>query len=200
MNAQIRIEEHGAHTLIQMATFYRGLSMKRANYRRKQIVTESNKLKGQLAAATEEASKAKEVAFSEGRKEGFEEGREAGLVEGHKEGFRSGHEQGIEEGKAGRITLEEHHQALSSSRVSIARDFLKSNSFKTTVEIKSVDFFNKGYKTFEAQLETLGGFAESFDRCQMDITLDGKLQPYPEEPAPEDDEFSVLLNEIEPDP
>ncbi|KAL2228559.1 UNVERIFIED_CONTAM: hypothetical protein Sindi_1835600 [Sesamum indicum] len=217
MNAPTRIEEHGAHTLMQMATFFRSLSMKCASYHRNQIavdpkvgellaklpekermdqthvgemqtlIKEVQKLKSQLAAATE----ATEVAFSKGKKEGFEAGKEAGI---------SGHAQGIEETQAGRITLEEHHQALASSRVSIARDFLKSGSFKTAVEIKPADFFNKGYRTCEAQLETLGGFADSFDRSRMDITLGGKLQPYPKEPAPADNEFSVLLDEIEPDP
>ncbi|KAL2248347.1 UNVERIFIED_CONTAM: hypothetical protein Sindi_2687000 [Sesamum indicum] len=228
MNAPTRIEEHGAHTLMQLIKFA-SLSMKCASYRRNQIsaekkvkdllaqLTEKEKmdqthvaemqslieevqsLKNQFTTATEETSKPREIALSEGKKEGFEAGREVGLVEGQKEGFRAGHEQGLNEGKAGRITLEDHEHALSNSRVSIAREFLKSGSFKMAVEIKSADVFNKGYRTCEMQLETLGGFAESFDRSRMDITLDGKLQPYPEEPAPEDDEFSVLLNEIEPD-
>ncbi|KAL2246025.1 UNVERIFIED_CONTAM: hypothetical protein Sindi_2870700 [Sesamum indicum] len=200
------------------ATFLRGLSMKCMSYRWNHMVSdkkvkdlsaqlaerdridrvhveemqtlaeEIQKLKDQLLAV----DKAKEIALSEGRKEGFDAGREVGLVEGHK--------QGLEEGKAGRITLEEHHQAMTSSRIPTVRDFLKSDTFKTAVEIKSADFFTKGYKTCEAQLEKLGGFSESFDRSQMDITLDGNLQPYPDEPALEDDEFAALRDEIEPDP
>ncbi|KAL2226324.1 UNVERIFIED_CONTAM: hypothetical protein Sindi_1991100 [Sesamum indicum] len=156
------------------------------------LIEEVQKLKGQHTAA--------EVAFSDGQKEGFAAGREVGLAEGRKESFKTGHAQGLEEGLAGRITLEEHHQALASSRVPIARDFLKSGTFRTTIEIKSANFFNKGYRTCVAQIETLGGFADSFDRSRLDMTLDGKLQRYPEEPALEDDEFSTLLDEIEPDP
>ncbi|KAL2237548.1 UNVERIFIED_CONTAM: hypothetical protein Sindi_0946500 [Sesamum indicum] len=133
------------------------------------LIEEVQKLKGQLTAA--------EVVISDGQKEGFAAGREAGLAEDQKEGFKTGHAQGLEEGQAGRITLEEHHQALSSSCVSVARDFLKCGMFKTAVEIKSADFYNKGYRIFVAQIETLGGFVDSFYRSRMDITLDGKLQP-----------------------
>ncbi|KAL2226712.1 UNVERIFIED_CONTAM: hypothetical protein Sindi_2029900 [Sesamum indicum] len=217
MNTPTRIEEYGAHALMQEATFLRGLSMKCTSYRWNHMVSDKKvkdlspqlaerdrmdrvhveemqtlaekiqKLKDQLSAA----DKAKEIALSEGRKEGFEAGREVELVEGHK--------QGLEEGKAGGITLEEHHQAMTSSRIPTVRNFLKSDMFKTVVEIKSADFFTKGYKTCEAQLEKLGGFSESFDRSQMDITLNG-LQTYPDEPTLEDDDFVALRDKIEPDP
>ncbi|KAL2226474.1 UNVERIFIED_CONTAM: hypothetical protein Sindi_2006100 [Sesamum indicum] len=143
--------------------------------------------KGELAAA----NKDKEVALSEGRKEGFEAGKEVELVEGHKKGF--------DEGQAGRISLEEHHQILASSRMAVVRDFLKTDTFKTTIEIKSADFFTKGYKTCEAQIEKLGGFQESFNCSQMDIMLDGDLQPYPDEPDLEEDKFAALREELEAD-
>ncbi|KAL2226433.1 UNVERIFIED_CONTAM: hypothetical protein Sindi_2002000 [Sesamum indicum] len=97
------------------------------------------------------------------RKRGLPAGREVGVAQGQKEGFKTGHAQGLEEGQAGRITLEEHHQALASSRVPVARDFLMSATFKTTVELKTADFFNKGYRTCVAQIETLGGFTNFFD-------------------------------------
>ncbi|KAL2226661.1 UNVERIFIED_CONTAM: hypothetical protein Sindi_2024800 [Sesamum indicum] len=131
----------------------------------------------------------KEVTLSEGRKEGFEAGREVGLVEGQKKGF--------EEGQAGRISLEEHHQISAHSRIPVLRDFLKTDTFKIAVEVKSTDSFANGYKTCESQIEKLGGFQESFDRSKMDITLDGDVQPYPNEPDLEDDEFAALREEIE---
>ncbi|KAL2243654.1 UNVERIFIED_CONTAM: hypothetical protein Sindi_0483400 [Sesamum indicum] len=40
---------------------------------------------------------------------------------------------------------------------------------------------------------------ESFNRGQLDITLDGDLQPYPDEPDLEDDEFAAFREEIEAD-
>ncbi|KAL2251407.1 UNVERIFIED_CONTAM: hypothetical protein Sindi_2263000 [Sesamum indicum] len=208
MNTPARIEEYGAHALIQVGTLLWVLSMKCMSYRWNHMVAdkkvkelsaelaerdrmdqvhieemqtlaeELQKLKDQLSAA----EKAKEVTLLEGQKERFDAGREVGLVEGYK--------QGLEEGKAGRITLEEHRQAMTSSHVPTVRDFLKSDTFKTAVEIKSANFFTKCYKTCEAQLEKLGGFSESFD---------GNLQPYPDEPTLEDDEFAALRDEIEPD-
>ncbi|KAL2230532.1 UNVERIFIED_CONTAM: hypothetical protein Sindi_1647600 [Sesamum indicum] len=203
VNTPTRIEEHGAHA--QTATFFRSLSMKCASYRWNQIAVDARV--GELSAQLAERDRMDrthveemQTLNEEVQKLKSDAGREVGLIEGRKEGFQSGHAQEIKEGQVGRVTLEEHHQALTNARVSVARDFLKSGLFKTAVEIKSADFFNKGYKTCEAQLETLGGFADSFDRSRMDITLDGKLQSYPEEPAPADDEFSVLLDEIEPNP
>ncbi|KAL2249878.1 UNVERIFIED_CONTAM: hypothetical protein Sindi_2461500 [Sesamum indicum] len=214
-NTPARLEEYAAHSLMQVGTFLRGLLMRCMSYHwnhmvskkkvkelstelekrdamdlkhadEMQILLEENQgLKSQLA----EAEKAKEVVLADGKKEGFDAGREVGMVEGHK--------RGLEEGQAGRITVEEHHQILASSRMSTVRDFLKTDTFTTALEIKSADSFAKGYKTCEAQIEKLGGFQESFDRSQLDITLDGKLQPYPAEPDLKDDELAALREELE---
>ncbi|KAL2226626.1 UNVERIFIED_CONTAM: hypothetical protein Sindi_2021300 [Sesamum indicum] len=215
MNNPIQIGEYGVHAQLQALTFFRSLSLKCTNYRRSFIISDQKvqDLKAQLAERDRldlkhademlilaekvkslegqlaEAEKAKEVALAEGTKEGFDAGREVGLVEGHK--------QGLEEGQAGRITIEEHHKIMADSRMSTVRDFLKTNTFTTALEIKSVDSFAKGYKTCEAQIEKLGGFQESFDRSQLDITLDGELQPYLAEPDLKDDEFAALLEELE---
>ncbi|KAL2246280.1 UNVERIFIED_CONTAM: hypothetical protein Sindi_2896200 [Sesamum indicum] len=200
---------------LQWGNFLRSLSMRCMSYRWNHMVSEkkvkdlstelerrdavdlrhldemlalSEKVK-ELEGRLAEADKAKEVAVAEGKKERFDTGREVGLVEGHK--------QGLEEGQAGRITVEEHHQALADSRMSAVRDFLKTDTFTTALEIKSADSFTKGYETYQAQIAKLGGFQESFDRGQLDITLDGDLQPYPAEPDLKDDEFMSLRDELE---
>ncbi|KAL2225422.1 UNVERIFIED_CONTAM: hypothetical protein Sindi_1832900 [Sesamum indicum] len=149
-------------------------------------------LEGELDAARKEkeiALSERDVALSEGKREGFEAGHKVGLIEGHK--------QGLEEGQVGRNTLEEHHRILVGSRMAVVRDFLKTDTFTTVTEIKSADSFAKGYKTCEDQIEKLRGFQESFDQSQLDITLDGDLQPYPAEPDLKDDEFAALLEELE---
>ena len=83
--------------------------------------------------------------------------------------------------------------------MAVVRDILKTDTFKTAVEIKSADSFTKGYKTCEAQIEKLGGFQESFNCSQMDIMLDGDLQPYPDEPDLEEDKFAALREGLEAD-
>ncbi|KAL2228689.1 UNVERIFIED_CONTAM: hypothetical protein Sindi_1848600 [Sesamum indicum] len=81
--------------------------------------------------------------------------------------------------------------------MSAVRDFLKIDTFTTALEIKSADSFAKGYQTCQAQIEELGGFQESFNRDQLDITLDGDLQPYRAEPDLKDDELMALREELE---
>ncbi|KAL0420561.1 UNVERIFIED_CONTAM: hypothetical protein Slati_3079000 [Sesamum latifolium] len=48
-------------------------------------------------------------------------------------------------------------------------------------------------------IEETGGFAEGFDQDRLDASLTADLEPYPEEAdAPAiDDEFVVLVEEIE---
>ncbi|KAL2243605.1 UNVERIFIED_CONTAM: hypothetical protein Sindi_0478500, partial [Sesamum indicum] len=166
--------------------------------REKALVAKVQDLKNQLSAYAAESSKAKEDAFVEGKKEGFAANRVVGHVEGQKEGFRAGHSEDVEERKAGCITLKEHQKLLSSSHLLTARDFMKSSSFQVVVEIKIVEFFNKGFSTCKVQLNTLGGIAKNFDQDLLKPMLNGQLQPYPGEPAPGDDELSTLLDEIEP--
>ncbi|KAL2226524.1 UNVERIFIED_CONTAM: hypothetical protein Sindi_2011100, partial [Sesamum indicum] len=168
-NNPVKVEEYGVHAQLHALTFFRSLSMKCTTYRKNHILSDRKK----------------------GRKEGFEAGKEVGLVEGYKKGF--------DEGQASRISLKEHHQILASSRMAVVRDFLKTDTFKTAVDIKSADSFTKGYKTCEAQIEKHGRFQESFNRSQMDITLDGDLQPYPDEPDLEEDKFVASREELEAD-
>ncbi|KAL2251199.1 UNVERIFIED_CONTAM: hypothetical protein Sindi_2242200 [Sesamum indicum] len=203
-------------------TFVRSLSLKCTHYRRSFIQSDQKvqNLKAQLAERDEEERKQEdnllalsdevqklrakldaskkdkeilrsehEVALSEAKKEAFEAGREAGLEEGRK--------RGVEEGQAGRISIEEHQRILAGSRMSTVRDFLKTDTFTTALEIKSADSFAKGYETCLSEVEKLGGFSESFDRSKLDISLDGDLQPLPPDPELQDDEFMVLRDELE---
>ncbi|KAL2227670.1 UNVERIFIED_CONTAM: hypothetical protein Sindi_2125700 [Sesamum indicum] len=221
-NNPIRLEEFAAHSLVQAMTFLRSLSLKCTHYRKSYIQTDQKvqDLRSQLAerdeterkqednllalgdevqrlrAELDVAKKEKEilhseheVALAEAKKEAFEAGREVGLIEGHKHG--------LEEGQAGRILIEEHQRALADSRMSAVRDFLKTDTFTTALEIKSADSFAKGYETCLSQVEKLGGFNESFDRSKLDISLDGDLQPLPPDPELKDDEFMVLRDELE---
>ncbi|KAL2252477.1 UNVERIFIED_CONTAM: hypothetical protein Sindi_0042400 [Sesamum indicum] len=221
-NSPIRLEEFAAHSLVQAMTFLRSLSLKCTHYRRSYIQTdqkvqdlraqlaerdetehkqednllalgdEVQKLRAELDVAKKEREilrSEQEVALAEAKKEAFDAGREVGLVEGHK--------RGVEEGQAGRILVEEHQRALANSRMSAVRDFLKTDTFTTALEIKSADSFTKGYEICLSQVEKLGGFHESFDRSKLDISLDGDLQPLPLDPELKDDEFMVLRDELE---
>ncbi|KAL2238325.1 UNVERIFIED_CONTAM: hypothetical protein Sindi_1024200 [Sesamum indicum] len=218
----VRVEQFGAHAMLQGLTFLRSLSLKCTSYRKNYIKADKKvqelqarvveldnqalkhadellsyaeqikRLSGELDVARKEreiALSERDVALAEGRKEGFDAGREAGLAEGHTRGF--------EEGQSGRIPLEEHQRLLADSRMAAVRDFLKTDTFTTALELKTTDSFAKGYKTCEYQIEKLGGFSESFDRGRLDITLDGDLQPYPPDPELKDDEFMVLRAEME---
>ncbi|KAL2248337.1 UNVERIFIED_CONTAM: hypothetical protein Sindi_2686000 [Sesamum indicum] len=221
-NSPIRLEEFAAHSLVQVMTFVRSLSLKCTHYRRSFIQSDQKvqNLKAQLAERDEEERKQEdnllalsdavqklraeldaskkdkeilrsehEVALSEAKNEAFEAGREAGLEEGRK--------RGVEEGQAGRIPIEEHQNILADSRMSAVRDFLKTDTFTTALEIKSADSFSKGYETCLSQVEKLGRFSESFDRSKLDISLDGDLPPLPPDPELKDNEFMVLRDELE---
>ncbi|KAL2246027.1 UNVERIFIED_CONTAM: hypothetical protein Sindi_2870900 [Sesamum indicum] len=216
----VRVEQFGAHAM--GLTFLRSLSLKCTSYRKNYIKSDKKvqelqarvveldnqalkhadellsyaeqikRLSGELDVARKEreiAISERDVALAEGRREGFDAGREAGLAEGHTRGF--------EEGQSGRILLEEHQKLLADSRMAAVRDFLKTDTFTTALELKTTDSFAKGYKTCEYQIEKLGGFSESFDRGRLNITLDGDLQPYPPDPELKDDEFMVLRAEME---
>ncbi|KAL2248672.1 UNVERIFIED_CONTAM: hypothetical protein Sindi_2340900 [Sesamum indicum] len=205
-NNPIRLEEFAAHSMVQAMTFLRSLSLKCTHYRRTERDETERKQEDNLLALGDEVQKLRaeldaskkdkeilrsehEVALSEAKKEAFEAGREAGLEEGRK--------RGVEEGQAGRIPIEEHQRILAGSRMSAVRDFLKTDTFTTALEIKSADSFAKGYETCLSQVEKLGRFSESFDHSKLDISLDGDLQPLPPDPELKDDEFMILRDELE---
>ncbi|KAL2237801.1 UNVERIFIED_CONTAM: hypothetical protein Sindi_0971800 [Sesamum indicum] len=207
-NNPIRLEEFGAHSLIQAMTFLRSLTLKCTHYRRSFIQTDQKRdeadlkhadsmlvlgekvtsIEAELDAARKEREvllSEKEVALAEAKREAFEAGRE------------EGHKHGVEEGQAGRIPIEEHQQVLANSRMSAVRDFLKTDTFTTALELNSADSYAKGYETCLSQITKLGGLQESFGRGQLSIALDGGLQPYPADPDLKDDEFMALRDELE---
>ncbi|KAL2241006.1 UNVERIFIED_CONTAM: hypothetical protein Sindi_0741800 [Sesamum indicum] len=204
-NSPIQLEEFAAHSLVQVMTFVRSLSLnlkaqlaERDEEERKQednllaLSDEVQKLRAELDASKKKKEILRsehEVALSEAKKEAFEAGREAGLEEGRK--------RGVEEGQAGCIPIEEHQRVLAGSRMSAVRDFFKTDTFTTALEVKSADSFAKGYETCLSQVEKLSGFNESFDHNKLDISLDGDLQPLPPDPELKDDEFMVLRDELE---
>ncbi|KAL2230798.1 UNVERIFIED_CONTAM: hypothetical protein Sindi_1674200 [Sesamum indicum] len=174
MNNPIRLEEFGAQAHLQDQADLRHVD---------DMMALGDKIKS-LEAELDAVRKEKEIALSE---------KEVALSEAKKEAFEAGREW-----KAKLVALpEEHHQVLANSRMSAVRDFLKTDTFTTALEIKSADSFAKGYETCQAQIAKLGGFQESFDRGQLDITLDGDLQPYLVEPDLKDDEFMALRDELE---
>ncbi|KAL2247789.1 UNVERIFIED_CONTAM: hypothetical protein Sindi_2631200 [Sesamum indicum] len=221
-NSPIRLEEFAAHSLVQVMTFVRSLSLKCTHYQRSFIQSDQKvqNLKSQLAerdkeerkqednllALSDEVQKLRaELDASKKEKEILRSEHEVALSEAKKEAFEAGrevgleegHKHGVEEGQAGRIPIEEHQRILAGSRMSAVCDFLKTDTFTTALEIKSADSFAKGYETCLSQVEKLSGFHESFDRSKLDISLDGDLQPLPPDPELKDDEFMVLRDELE---
>ncbi|KAL2243476.1 UNVERIFIED_CONTAM: hypothetical protein Sindi_0465600 [Sesamum indicum] len=206
MNNPVRIEQYGAHAMLQGLTFLRSLSLKCTSYRKNYINIDRRvkELQARLAERDEQdlkhademaslaerikglegeldvARKEKEIALFE-RDVALSEGKKEGFEAGREVGLVEGHKRGFEEGQSGRITLEEHNQLLAGSRMAVVSDFLKTDTFTTALELKSTDSFAK----------------ESFDRSQLDITPDDDLQPYPPDPDLKDDEFMALRAELE---
>ncbi|KAL2230405.1 UNVERIFIED_CONTAM: hypothetical protein Sindi_1634900 [Sesamum indicum] len=71
---------------------------------------------------------------------------------------------------------------------------------KRAVEIKAADYLMQGFDRCKSQATLLHGFAPGFDVYRLNPCLDANLQPLPDEddsPAADNDEFFVLLGEIE---
>ncbi|KAK4433226.1 hypothetical protein Salat_1084900 [Sesamum alatum] len=144
-------------------------------------------LGSQLSATIEEGRQQVVAALEQGRTDGFSAGRLAGKTEG------------VIEGRETFLQSDEYKQSLANARLQGARDFLKSPVFKTAVDVQSAQFLNDGFDKCIAQVVHLKGFAEGFDQSCLDSSLDGQLQPYPPETAPdpsEEDEFASLIDEI----
>ncbi|KAL2226384.1 UNVERIFIED_CONTAM: hypothetical protein Sindi_1997100 [Sesamum indicum] len=151
-NNPVRVEEYGVNAQLQALTFFRSLSMKCTIYRKNHILSDRKGYNGSSSCGGD-ADFARETP-------GFGRASLQLLTRTRRSPYEKGHKKGFDEGQAGRISLEEHHQILASSRVAVVRDILKTDTFKTAVEIKSADSFTKGYKTCEAQIEKLGGFQD----------------------------------------
>ncbi|KAL0394445.1 UNVERIFIED_CONTAM: hypothetical protein Slati_4410700 [Sesamum latifolium] len=140
-----------------------------------------------LQQSRSETEKVRHDSFEAGKRDEFNSGREVGREEGHVAGRQE------------YLQSEAYKAALAEARLQGARDFLRAPAFKIAVETKAADFHVEGFDKCQAQLEKLGGFAEGFDRNRLDPSLTANLKPYPEEaevPMP-DDEFSILIEEVE---
>ncbi|KAL2232377.1 UNVERIFIED_CONTAM: hypothetical protein Sindi_1417700 [Sesamum indicum] len=209
-----RMEEHCAHSLIQAANFVRGLTLKCAGFRANHLAADraNQELRAQLNAfsAKEEewsssrsslearikeleaqvASKASKAskAAADGEKRGFEAGHAAGRIAG------------AIEGREAFLKLEEFTQQVREIRLKGVRDFLKTPIFDSTIEIKAADYLIQGFDRCKSQATLLKGFASDFDASRLNPCLDANLQPLPDDddtPVAENDEFAVLLDEIE---
>ncbi|KAL2241092.1 UNVERIFIED_CONTAM: hypothetical protein Sindi_0750400 [Sesamum indicum] len=205
----VRVEQFGAHAMIQGLTFLRSLSLKCTSYRRNYIMFDRKvqelqarlvdldnqvlKHVDELLAYAEQikhllgeldvARKDREIAISE---------REVALAEGRKEGSDAGREAGLAKG---------HTRGAPKTPGWVSNGccprFHEDGYFHDCLGTQIHYSFARGYKTCEYQIEKLGGFQESFDRSRLDITLDGDLQPYPPDPELKDDEFMVLRAKLE---
>ncbi|KAL2237671.1 UNVERIFIED_CONTAM: hypothetical protein Sindi_0958800 [Sesamum indicum] len=206
-----RMEEHYAHSLVQTANFIQGLTLKCAGFRqnhlradcanrelRAQISTFQSKEEEWLRSRSLMEARIKELetqmafktekATTLGEKRGFEAGHAAGKIAGTLEGRESF------------LKYEEYTQKIREARLNGVRDFLKTSTFDTAVEIKAANYLMQGFDRCKSQTTFLHGFAPGFDTSRLNPCLDANLQPLPDEddsPLTEDDEFSALLNEIE---
>ncbi|KAL2240907.1 UNVERIFIED_CONTAM: hypothetical protein Sindi_0731900 [Sesamum indicum] len=78
----------------------------------------------------------------------------------------------------------------------------KKDGFSVGREDGRIEGLKEGYEAGHqegVEEGRAGAFVEGFNQRRLNPSLDGKLQTYPDEPAPpeQEDEFSVLLDEIE---
>ncbi|KAL2246835.1 UNVERIFIED_CONTAM: hypothetical protein Sindi_2535800 [Sesamum indicum] len=205
-----RMEEHCAHSLVQASNFVRGLSLKCAGFRHNQIAAERiiHNLRAQLASfSSKEEEWSRSISTQEARIKELEaqvvsEASKA-AAEGEKRGFDAGHAAGkivgVAEGREIFLKSEEFNQQVRGIRLQGVRDFLKTPTFDSAVEIKAADYLLQGFDRCKSQTSHLQGFAPNFDISRLNPSLDANLQPLPEEDdtPPENDEFSVLMDEIE---
>ncbi|KAL2229608.1 UNVERIFIED_CONTAM: hypothetical protein Sindi_1555200 [Sesamum indicum] len=165
-----RMEEHCAHSLVQASNFVRGLSLKCAGFRHNQMAAERiiRDLRAQLASFS---SKEEEWSKSMSTQEARIKELEAQVVSEASKAAAEGEKRGFDAG----------HAAGKVVGIAEGREiFLKSEEFNQ-------------------QISRLQGFAPNFDISRLNPSLDANLQPLPEEDdtPSENDEFSVLVDEIE---
>ncbi|KAL2250204.1 UNVERIFIED_CONTAM: hypothetical protein Sindi_2494100 [Sesamum indicum] len=187
MNNPIRLEEFGFQAHLQALTFFWSIALT-CTYYRKSFISTDQKLQAFKAQLVEwdqadlrhaddmmafgDKIKSLEAELDAARKEKeiILSEKEVALSKAKKEAFEAGREVGLIEG---------HKQGLEEGQV-VCR------------------LIGQGLRDLPAQIEKLGRFQESFDRGQLDITLDGDLQPYPAEPdLKDDDEFMALRDELQ---
>ncbi|KAL2227022.1 UNVERIFIED_CONTAM: hypothetical protein Sindi_2060900 [Sesamum indicum] len=206
-----RMEEHCAHSLIQTANFIRGLTLKCAGFRQNHLLADrtNRELRAQITALNakeEEWSRSRSLMESHIKELETQMASEAekATAIGKKRGFEASHAAGkiagAIEGRESFLKSEEFAQQIRETHLNGVRDFLKTSTFDTTVEIKAADYLMQGFDRCKSQATLLHGFAPGFDVSRLNPCLDANLQPLPDEddsPVTDNDEFSVLLGEIE---
>ncbi|KAL2230456.1 UNVERIFIED_CONTAM: hypothetical protein Sindi_1640000, partial [Sesamum indicum] len=156
-----RLEKHAAHSLIQVANFVRGLSLKCVGFRRNQIIIERRnadlRAEVQRASARGEDLENQRATLGARIKE-LEEKMSSEISKatsmGKEMGFAAGH-------VAGKIA-----GAIEA------------------LEIKAADYLMQGFDRCKAQVSTLNGFTPGFNATKLDPGLDGNIRPFPDEKAP----------------
>ncbi|KAL2225538.1 UNVERIFIED_CONTAM: hypothetical protein Sindi_2947000 [Sesamum indicum] len=206
----IRLEEYSAHSLIQAPNFAKALSLKCAGFRRNQLLAEQkNKDLGfrnaemsgrehdleKQRSSLEARNKELEERMSSEIAKAMEAGKEIRFSTGHADGKIAG----SVEGRENFLKSDEFAGRIKEARIQGARDFMKAPAFESALEIKAADYVVQGFERCKSQVATLGGFAPDFDISKLDPRLEGSMQPFPEEDAPlaHDDEFPLLLDELE---
>ncbi|KAL2251821.1 UNVERIFIED_CONTAM: hypothetical protein Sindi_2304400 [Sesamum indicum] len=121
---------------------------------------------------------------------------------GEKRGFEGGHAAekiaGAIEGCEAFLRSEEFAHQVREIRLKGVGDFLKATTFDSAVEIKAADYLMQGFDRCKSQVILLK-FASDFDVSHLNPSLDANLQPFLDDDTPPaaDDEFAVLLEEIE---
>ncbi|KAL2249872.1 UNVERIFIED_CONTAM: hypothetical protein Sindi_2460900 [Sesamum indicum] len=190
-----RLEEHAAHSLVQAANFMHVLSLKCAGFRRNQLMAEHRNLEARLACL-EAKNKELEEKMNLEIAQAMQMGKESGFSAGHAVGKIAGAIEGREEF----LRSEDFGVCIREARLQGARDFMKVPAFESALEIKAADYLMQGFERCKAQVTTLSGFVPNFDITKLDPGLSGDLQPFPvnaNPPPEEEDEFAVLLDEIE---
>ncbi|KAL2248306.1 UNVERIFIED_CONTAM: hypothetical protein Sindi_2682900 [Sesamum indicum] len=201
-----RLEEHAAHSLIQTANFVRSISLKCAGFRRNQLASEraNADMRTKLGEVTARAESSEtQRAILESRVKELEEKMASEISKatelGREAGFAAGRSAGKVEGREDFLNSDDFATRLREARIQGARDFLKAPAFDTALEIRAADYLVQDFERCKAQVSTLHGYVPNFDLSKLDPGVDGNMQPFPEEDDPPvgEDEFAVLLNEIE---
>ncbi|KAL2236239.1 UNVERIFIED_CONTAM: hypothetical protein Sindi_0815600 [Sesamum indicum] len=163
-----RMEEHCAHSLVQAANFVRGLSLKCAGFRHNQLTADRTirDLRTQLTAffaKEEEWSRSRSIQEARIKELEAQVASEASkaAAEGEKRGFEAGHAAGkiagVLEGRETFLRSEEFAQQVRGIRLQGVRDFLKTPTFDSAVEVKAADYLMQGFDRCKSQTSLLHG-------------------------------------------
>ncbi|KAL2249893.1 UNVERIFIED_CONTAM: hypothetical protein Sindi_2463000 [Sesamum indicum] len=160
------IEEHLAHNIAQVMVFSHNLSLQCSVWRHEKIAVDARALDHEMkileqqtlieSLQSEMRSMAELTSELEATKQALEELRSTAYND-RKAAFESGREQGQYEGQAQYLQSSEHQALQAQTRYEGARDFLKSNTFKETVENQASEFMTEGFENVKANSKSLVG-------------------------------------------